>query len=487
VARALEAGGGRADEVAHHWRQAGPDHAGTAAEWCLRAGRQALAQLAYDDAAHHLTTALDLVPADPAWRSVVLLDLAAAHAGMGDAVAGRSVLIEAAGLARAAGDAVTLARAALGSSMGGRGVSAWIADTTRSDLLAEARAVLPEEERVLRIRVAGELALATDRDQDRAERRRLAREAVTLAGLDGTQEALVAALPASRVAYWHPRDAPVRMSHVRAGLAAADAIGDHRAVVEALDWLAGDAYELGDRARFDDTIGRYRRLVDNAPGGGPVVLRWRVQVWEAAVAATDGDLAAAERHATDAVGEWGGEPAPDALQAFGAQLCMIRVLQGRAGEVAALANEAAARTPDNAGVLGPLALVLAAGGHLDEAAETVTWLAGDGLDRVPQDSQWLLGAVTLAEAATLVGDADAMAACAAALEPLADRFAALAGPGVAWGSVAHQLGLLALARGRPDTAVAYLARACELERSFGAMPWLARSEARLAEARRASA
>jgi hypothetical protein len=82
-----------------------------------------------------------------------------------------------------------------------------------------------------------------------------------------------------------------------------------------------------------------------------------------------------------------------------------------------------------------------------------------------------------------VRDVAAMGACAEALAPFSDRLAVLAGPGLVWGSVAHQLGRVALALGRRDEAVACLEQACAVERSFGAVPWLARSESRLAEAR----
>ncbi len=482
VARALEDRDGPADEIAHHWRRAGPDHARRAAEWSVRVGRQALQQLAYDDAAHHLATALAIAPrGDPAWRSTALLDLATARAGTGDAAAGRAALLEAASLARATGDAVTLARAALGSSVGGRGVSGWIADRARIGLLAEARVALPAGQRILRIRVTGELALASYRREDRPRRRELGREAVALADAEGTQEALVAALPASRVAYWHPRDAQVRRARARAGLRAAEAVGDLPAVVDALDWLAADACELGDRAAFDDAVARGRALAAEAGG---VVPRWRARVWDAVVAALAGDLDDAEAQAAAALAVWDAEPAPDALLAFGAQLCMLRLLQGRAAEVADMADRAAATGPSNAGVLGPRALVMAAAGRTHDAAPLVARLAAGGLDRLPHDSQWLLGAVTLAEAAVLVGDGDAMAACATALAPFPDRLATLAGPGLVWGSVAHQLGCVALALGRRAEAVGYLERACEVERAFGAVPWSARSEARLAAARR---
>jgi tetratricopeptide (TPR) repeat protein len=311
-------------------------------------------------------------------------------------------------------------------------------------------------------------------------RARLGREAVALAAADGAPESLVAALPASRVAYWHPRDTPGRRAHARAALEAAEALGDLQATVDAVDWLAADAYELGDRAGFDHAVARARTLAADAGG---VVARWRAGVWDAVVAATGGRLADAEAHAGAALAAWDADPAPDALLAFGAQHCMVRLLQGRAAEVAGAAAAVAATAPDNPGVVAPLALVLATAGRRDDAATQVARLAADGLAGLPQDSQWLLGAVTLAEAAVLVRDVAAMGACGEALAPFSDRLAVLAGPGLVWGSVAHQLGRVALALGRRDEAVAYLEQACAVERSFGAVPWLARSESCLAEAR----
>jgi DNA-binding SARP family transcriptional activator/tetratricopeptide (TPR) repeat protein len=481
VARALEARGGQPDEIAHHWRSAGPGHEQAAADWSMRAGGRALAQLAYEEAAHHLATALALgARRSPAWRSAVLLDLATARLRMGDAAEARDALLEAAALARATGDAVTLARAALESSLGGRGVSGWIADPARVDLLEEARTLLPAAQRVLRIRVAGELALARYQARDRAVRARLGREAVALAAEDGDPAALLAALPASRVVYWHPRDTPARRDHARGALEAAQVVGDPGAMVAAVDWLAADAYELGDRAGFDAAVARARALAAAADG---LVPRWRARVWDAVAAATDGNLDEAERHAGAALAAWDADPAPDALVAYGAQVCMLRLLQGRAAEAAGVADAASSRIPDNAGIAAPRALVLAMAGRMDDAAGLVTRLAADGLDGLPHDSQWLLAAVVLAEAAVLVGDAEAMEACSAALAPFPDRLVALAGPGLVWGSVAHQLGSLALALGRPAEAVTHLERACAVERSFGALPWLARSESRLAEAR----
>jgi hypothetical protein len=94
-----------------------------------------------------------------------------------------------------------------------------------------------------------------------------------------------------------------------------------------------------------------------------------------------------------------------------------------------------------------------------------------------------MATVLLAEAAAAIGDREAARTLLVALEPHADRFATVAETGAVWGSIGAQCGRLALAIGHRDDAVAHLERAAHLERSFGAHPWAARTEALLAAAR----
>ena len=473
-----------ADEIALHWRIAGHDHSDEAAEWCARAGRQALRVLAYDDAARLLTAAVDASPGrDDAWRCQLLLDLASAHALNGDAATARESLLHAALLARASGDAIALARAALGSTVGGRGVSEWIADDLRTGLLDEAYSALPLDAHELRIQVGGALALALYLPEQRGRRQQLARDAVALAEADGSSASLAAALPASRVRYWRTAEAPERLAFARSVLAIAEHDRDPWLAASALDWIAGDCLELGERDGFEDALARYHELAEEVGGA---VLTWRASVLDTHVTMLRGALVDSERLATAALAAWGDDPAPDAIETVGFQLGIIRMLEGRGTDVVAIADQALESRPHIQGAHAARAYGLALAGRLDAASAEATWCAADDLDNMPQDSGWLLATVILAEAAALTRDRDVIATVVRALSPHADRFAMLVGPSVSWGTVTHQLGALALATGDADAAVRHLARACELERSFGAVPWLARSLARLATAHRAA-
>jgi tetratricopeptide (TPR) repeat protein len=105
-----------AGDVARHLRAAGALAAGDdVAAWELAAAREATAALAHAEAASHLEAALAARPGIPAGeRSAVLLAAGHAHDRAGRRRRARAAFVQAAELARSAGDADLLAQAALG-------------------------------------------------------------------------------------------------------------------------------------------------------------------------------------------------------------------------------------------------------------------------------------------------------------------------------------------------------------------------------------
>lgn len=109
----------RLAELAHHFLLAAP--AGTAAkavDYSTRAAERAVAELAYEEAARLYQMAVmahELEPgADALVRCELLLGLGAAQASSNDMVSAKDTFVRAAGVARGAGMAEQLARAALG-------------------------------------------------------------------------------------------------------------------------------------------------------------------------------------------------------------------------------------------------------------------------------------------------------------------------------------------------------------------------------------
>jgi DNA-binding SARP family transcriptional activator/tetratricopeptide (TPR) repeat protein len=468
----------RSAELARHWREAGPPHRATAAWWSGRAGQLALRQLAYDEAAAHFERALTLGGDDPAARLALHLDLATAHMRAGNAIRGREAVLAAIDLARALGDSTALARAALGTAAGGRGVSSWIADEVRVAALGEAyRGAI--EDLALRVCVGGELALALYLPDQRSERQAIAQEALALALDDGSPAVLVAALPASRVAFWRAEHTEQRLKFARTVETIAIEAGDVWLQASVLVYIRGDCNELGDRAAFDRAGAAIDAL---AARTGGVVLRWRTLVAATHDALLAGAFEDAERLANQALTCWADDPAPDAVQTFGYHLGLVRIGQGRHADAIELTKTAIMMWPNALGLCAVLASQYAAVGDDERARSLLSSCIADDLARMPRDSGWLIALAFLADAAAHLRDIDAIAILTEVLTPLADRFATIASPDISLGSVASYLGAMAAARDDRRAAIDWLERACRLERGFGDHRSLDRSQRWLDEA-----
>ena len=184
-------------ELAHHWRAAaavlpGARERATAAS--RAAAGDALAALAFEEAARHLALALDDVGGDDI---PLLLEVGAAHAKAGAIPQARAAYERARALAAARGDGAALAEAALG--LGGVGVTILRVDDELVGRLEEALDALPTDDRRTRARVLGRLGVAfyyAD-GTGRARGEACSAEAVALARATGDPEALGAALHGS--------------------------------------------------------------------------------------------------------------------------------------------------------------------------------------------------------------------------------------------------------------------------------------------------
>ena len=129
-------------EVARHLRAAGAlVDAERRASWELAAAREATAALAHADAAGHYEAAL--AAAGGRRHPDELLALGRSHDRAGRRAEARAAFLDAAEVARRAGDPVLLAQASLG--YGGMAVVITSADSAAVDLLEEALAALPDD------------------------------------------------------------------------------------------------------------------------------------------------------------------------------------------------------------------------------------------------------------------------------------------------------------------------------------------------------
>jgi len=163
---------------------------------CLtRSGEQALALLAYEQAAAHLRQAIDLVDrrgvaSSPGRRCELLIALGEAERMAGDA-RHRETLLAAAQLAEETGDAPRLARAALANSRGLHSstqydrltqllVHAGI-DCERVAAVEAALALLGDDDPATRADLLAQLAIELGADEDWRRREGVATEALTIA------------------------------------------------------------------------------------------------------------------------------------------------------------------------------------------------------------------------------------------------------------------------------------------------------------------
>ena len=269
VGRALQARSGPAARVAVHLLAAGPQARPDALEYSLLAAREATARLGHEDACGHYLRALDIVsergPSGAAERTEILLELAASHERTGRSDLAAQRFGQAADASRAAGDAVGLARAALGIQTLGYRSGAQNAELL--DLLREASRRLEADGGSLpvRSRVLAALARTLRHGSDPAARRRghRGRTAGRAAGRRRERpERLATAKLAVHDAMWAPGTAAARLLVIAEMLDAAQASGDDDLVAQARLLRAAALLELGDPAGRDELLG-YITLAGN--------------------------------------------------------------------------------------------------------------------------------------------------------------------------------------------------------------------------------
>ena len=216
AAVALEVGTGRALEahlgqIAAHYRKAGaaadPEKV---RHYCIRAGEQAAAAFAWEEAASHWQAAYDLLdPTDEAERCERLLLLGEVQHRAGDGDAARRSFREAIALARRLQDPEQLARAALGIAPWG---PTGRADPTMVALLEEALDALGENDSAPRARLLARLAVEL-RFEDAWDRRAaLSRQAVAVARRVGDPTTLALTLFQVHWPLWRPDNVDERLA-----------------------------------------------------------------------------------------------------------------------------------------------------------------------------------------------------------------------------------------------------------------------------------
>ena len=474
-------------ELAYHFiAAADPRTAAKAVDYSARAGRRALAALAYEEAVDHFERALRLSAAsDAATQCELLLGLGEAHSKASEFEPSRLAFEAAAELARTAGLGEQLARAALGLARG------WIeqgtADPATIALIEEALGGLPETATALRARLLGRLAMELHFASEPQRCRTSARRSVALARELGDPATLAFALNAH---HWAQR------GHDEVGelLAIADEIIRHAEASAELElalqghsWRLVDLLELGRTAAVDDEIAACERLAAHLHQ--PFYRSW-VAGLQPMRALMQGRFDDAERlarealAAAEAAGNWNG------ITASRVQLAWCWKDMGRGAEHAAeverfVRDEVLTRPLSGSAAAmwnGNLALFMAEAGLDAPAREYLARLGARDDTELTQTVDGRSACALGAEACALLQDERLAPRLYELLLPR-DGLCILGGRGVYFrGAAARYLGLLAATLGRTEAAVRHHEDALETNARAEAPPWIARSLLDLAAA-----
>jgi predicted ATPase/DNA-binding SARP family transcriptional activator len=455
----------------HFERAGGSQDAEKAIRYAVRAGEQATAMLAHEEAGGHYARALEVLerfhpepsPATdvegdlPAAkrRCELLLMLGEARVREGNRSAAWDSFRRAAALARTLGDEGSLARAAIGASQRYVQQSGVVNDELIA-MLEEALAVTAGERTVIRVLLLARLCGALYYSPARARMRELSAEATALASELLDLEARAVAAGARRRAYWDPAHLDVRLQSSTELLALAREAGSLELSLQGHAWLVTDLLESGER---DEVEAQIEAFADGARELRQPLYAWQAAVWSAMLALLDGELERAEQLAQEALALGAGAEPVTSFQNHAALMLAIRQEQDRAAELEEAAREFVASYPAAPAWRAGLASILLSTGQREAAAWELEWLAAHEFADVPRDGSWIVTLALLGELSARLGDAVRAERLYELLAPFEEINVVIGIGAVCHGSTARYLGLLAGCMGWAERARKHFERA----------------------------
>jgi DNA-binding SARP family transcriptional activator len=459
-------------ELAHHSIAGSEFDKGLRYAW--RAGDWALSLLAYEESARLYQTALDALDRsdaqDSTARCELLLALGEAQARAGNGPAAKAVFTNAADLARRAGLARELARAAAG--YGGRIVWARAGKDDRLvPLLEEGLAALDDEDVELRTRLLARLAGAL-RDEPSLERRNaVSHEAVELARRRGTPAALAYALNGRAAAIYAPGTQVEHLALATELREIAGRIGDGERLQSAHYQRCMAQLVIGKVPEAEADLVASTRIAEELRQ--PAQL-WQVLAGRAMLAIATGRFSEAEELVAEALAL--GERAQQgmAIPAYTMHRYALSEFQGRLQGEAAI-RDAIVDYPARTVFRCVLAHFTARLGRLPEAKRMLDELADHESSALPFDSEWLYAMSLLAEVSAALRDTQSATVLYPMLAPYSELNVVDMPDGVR-GSVSRYLGLLAATLGRWNNSVEHFEDALAMNDRMGLRPWLAHTQ-----------
>ncbi|MDH3685815.1 MAG: AAA family ATPase [Myxococcales bacterium] len=478
--------------AAHHSVQAmDAGHASATRTLALRAGERALARCAHEAAITWFEAALrahDLdIDGSDADELTLCLRLATALWRAGQPEAARADYARAITLARARGDGVAFAEAAVGSA--GRTDAVLGLEEESAALLEEALELLGPEPSRLRVDTLTRLATALYFSSDETRRDAVSLEAIACAEALGDPGALGYALTARRYLLARPGQLGEREAVEARTLQVLENRPEDPATVIARYQSVVSALERGDFAALDHHLAIHARLAARLR---EPFLTWQAAALKATRVLAAGDLNEGEAlaHRAREQGEQSGSP--NAFTWFSGQLYGIRRAQGRLGELEPLLADLNTRHPDVAGYGFAHAEACLALERESEVRAFLTAARANGFRDLPNDFNWLSLVAIGTRCILALRDTEAARDLHEVMAPA--RGACIVMPfGSLWdGAVTLYLGQLATLLGRFEDAARDLEDAATLHARIGARAhlaetWLAQARLQAAVGERAEA
>jgi tetratricopeptide (TPR) repeat protein len=233
--------------------------------------------------------------------------------------------------------------------------------------------------------------------------------------------------------------------------------------------------ELGQRAR----VNRSLAMLTELGKGQRLLQQWIARHGAAMLAILEGDFAAAEILAGEAL-ELGRVTSGDQVEGvYGIQMFSIRREQGRLAEVAPVVKRFMDEGPGGMTWLPGFALIAADLGFEEPARRRLRELADAGFE-IAFDAKRSASLSYVAEVATLLGDAET-AARLYELMSVYQHMTITAGiVTVCYGAASRYLGMLAATLGEFHKAEVHFEHALDMNARIGARPWLAHTKAEYA-------
>jgi DNA-binding SARP family transcriptional activator/tetratricopeptide (TPR) repeat protein len=472
--------GQRTAMLAQHFAHAAErEDADKAVRYSRQAGERANDMLAYEDAAQHYATALELLqrfePEQEELKLGLLVSLAEAHIRAGDRPLANEPLREAADLAIKLADPESLGRVAVAASR--RYIQQpGIVDEELISLLDRALAMTEGQVSTLRVRLLARLCGALYFSADRGRMPALSDEATEIASRLEDPAARTLAAAARRRTFWGPSQLERRLADSAEILRFAREAQDAELMLQGHAWLVVDLLEQGDLDSVDAQIDAFEQLAKQVR---QPLFDWQVAVWRAMRALLSGDLQTAERLAEHALATGARAEPVSAGQYYAAQLLEIRREQGRMGELEPALRQLVAQYPGRLAYRAALGILLTETGKAEHARDELATLT---LSQIPQDVDWLLTTTLLADVYASLRDADRSTALYELLLPYEAANVVIGFAASCDGPVARLLGRLAAVIGELSEAARHFERALDMAERLQAPRLKARIEANQAEA-----